>query len=40
MDVHEDQHEVHEFGWWPEVLGAIAVCILIWSLVAFARGTV
>lgn len=39
MDTSDDEHEVFEFGWWPEIFGAIGVAVLIWFLIAFARGT-
>ena len=39
MDTNDEDHEVHEFGWWPEIVGAIAVGLLIWFLIAFARGS-
>ena len=40
MDTNDENHEVYDFGWWPEVFGAIGVALLIWFLIAFARGTI
>lgn len=39
MDTNNEKHEIHDFGWWPEIFGAIAVALLIWYLIAFARGS-
>ncbi len=39
MDKDDDDYETPGFGWWPEVFGAIAVALLIWFLVAYARGS-
>jgi hypothetical protein len=40
MDTNDEEHPVHEFGWWPEIVGAIAVIVLVWALIAFARGSI
>ena len=42
MDSHDDddRHDTPDFGWWPEIVGAAAVGLLIWSLIAFARGSI
>lgn len=40
MDPHDDDREVYEFGWWPEIVGALGVTLLIWFLIAFARGSI
>ena len=26
------------YGWKPEIIGAVAVCLVVWFLFAFARG--
>lgn len=36
----EDEHDIHEFGWWPEIFGAVGVALLVWFLITFARGSV
>ena len=38
MDTNNEDHEVHDFGWWPEIFGAAAVVMLVGFLIAFARG--
>jgi len=40
MDTNDEEHEVYDFGWWPEIAGAIGVVVLIWLLMAFARGSI
>ncbi len=35
----EGDKETRRFGWWPEIFGAVAVALLIWYLIAFARGS-
>lgn len=40
MDTNDEEHVVHEFGWWPEIAGAIGVVVLIWFLITFARGSI
>ena len=40
MEKHEHDYEVYEFGWAPEIAGVIGVILLVWYLIAFARGTV
>jgi hypothetical protein len=39
MDTGDDESEIYEFGWWPEVAGAAGVALLIWFLITFARGS-
>ncbi len=40
MDTNDDDdREVYDFGWWPEIFGAVALAALIWFLFTFARGT-
>lgn len=39
MDTNEEDHRVYDFGWWPEIFGAIAVVLLISCLIIFARGS-
>lgn len=39
MESGDERHEVYEFGWWPEIAGAIAVAVLVSCLLAFARGS-
>ena len=39
MKTDDDDVETYEFGWWPEFAGAIGVGLLIWFLIAFARGS-
>lgn len=39
MDTGDEEHKVHDFGWWPEVVGAIAVAALVGGLIWFARGS-
>jgi len=29
---------IYQFGWWPEIVGAIYALILIWFLFSFADG--
>ncbi len=36
----EPEHEVCDFRWWPEIAAAIGVALLIWFLIAFARGSI
>lgn len=38
MDSNDEDYEIYEFGWWPEMFGVIGVALLIWFLIAFARG--
>lgn len=40
MDKKEHQNDppVYDFGWWPEIIGAIGVALLIWFLISNARG--
>ena len=40
MDKREDDYEVYDFGWWPEIVGAIGVLLLVWYLITFARGSI
>ncbi len=39
MDTSDQDHEIYKFGWWPEIFGALCVGLLIWYLIAFARGS-
>ena len=39
MDMNDDEIEVYEFGWWPEIAGAVGVALMIWFLITFARGS-
>ncbi|MEL6268112.1 MAG: hypothetical protein AAFR52_21175 [Pseudomonadota bacterium] len=39
MKIDDDDHEVYEFGWWPEIFGAAAVGLVVWYLITFARGS-
>lgn len=39
MKTNDEEHEVYEFGWWPEIVGAAAVALLVWYLITFARGS-
>lgn len=32
--------DLGRFGWWPELFGTTGVALLIWFLIAFARGSV
>lgn len=41
MDIdqsEQSEYEVTDFGWWPEIFGAIGVIALIGTLIATARG--
>ena len=39
MDLErEDEPTIYEFGWWPEIVGAIGVVLLITFLFTNARG--
>lgn len=40
MDTSNQKHEVYEFGWWPEIVGAVGVAALVTFLIVFARGTI
>jgi hypothetical protein len=39
MDTGDEESKVYDFGWWPEIAGAAGVVLLIWFLIAFARGS-
>ncbi|WP_256363950.1 hypothetical protein [Phaeobacter sp. 11ANDIMAR09] len=39
MDTNDEEHKVYDFGWWPEIVGALAVGLLLFYLIAFARGS-
>ena len=40
MDTNENESiDVHRFGWWPEIVGAIGVALLVMFLITFARGS-
>lgn len=34
-----EDHDIQKFGWWPEIVGAVGVALLIWFLTTFARGS-
>ena len=36
----ENETDVNQFGWWPEIAAAIGVGLLILILIACARGTI
>ena len=40
MDTRDEEYEVPDFGWWPEIVGGIGVAVLIFCLLAFARGSI
>ena len=40
MGINDEVHEVHEIGWWPEIVGAHRVFVLIWLLMTFAHGSI
>ncbi len=40
MDTNDEEHEVYDFGWWPEIFGSICVALFIGCLLAFARGSI
>ena len=40
MEASGRKHPVYEFGWWPEIVGALAVGLLVASLIVFARGSI
>lgn len=37
---HKSDYEVYNFGWWPEIVGAMGVVALIGYLMTFARGSI
>lgn len=37
-DDDEDAPKTYDFGWWPEIAGALGTAALIASLMIFARG--
>jgi hypothetical protein len=39
MNTSDEDHEVYELGWWPEIFGMAGVALLVWYLVTFARGS-
>ena len=39
MDKKDSEYEIYDFGWWPEIAGALGVLLLIWYLITFARGS-
>ena len=39
MQTEDDEHEVYDFGWWPEIFGAACVITFVTCLLAFARGS-
>ncbi len=36
---HDSTYKVYDFGWYPEVIGVLAVGVTIWYLITFARGS-
>ncbi len=40
MDTDDENHEVYDFGWWPEVFGIICVVVFVTCLIVFARGSI
>lgn len=43
MDIQDDDDErpeIYDFGWWPEIFGAIGTALLIGGLMVFARGNI
>jgi len=40
MDTNDEEHEVSDFGLWPEVIGAICVIIFVTCMIVFARGSI
>jgi len=40
QDGQEPAHPVYEFGWWPEIAGILAVALVIWYLITYARGSI
>jgi hypothetical protein len=39
VEKKDQEYEIYDFGWWPEIVGVIGVILLIWYLIAFARGS-
>ncbi len=39
MDKHDHDYKVYDFGWKPEIFGAVGVALLVWYLITFARGS-
>jgi hypothetical protein len=39
MEKKDQEYEIYDFGWWPEIVGVIGVILLICYLIAFARGS-
>lgn len=39
MQENGSEYEVFDFGWWPEIFGAVCAALLVWFLIAFARGS-
>ena len=39
MDTNDEDQKAYDFGWWPEIFGGVGIGLLIWFLIAFARGS-
>lgn len=39
MSENYEEYEAYDFGWKPEIAGAIGVVLVIWYLIAFSRGS-
>lgn len=39
MDMNDNEYEDYDFGWWPEIVGIIGLCLLLYYLIAHSRGT-
>ncbi|MDB6178199.1 hypothetical protein PAF17_11905 [Paracoccus sp. Z330] len=40
MQDHDDDAPIHEYGWWPEIAGVLAVAAVVWFLFIFATGSI
>ena len=40
MQHDHERHDppVYELGWWPEIVGAVAVAALTWFLITYSTG--
>ncbi|WP_280952857.1 hypothetical protein [Cohaesibacter celericrescens] len=34
----EPENQIYDFGWWPEIFGALGVAALLWFLISYASG--